>query len=56
LHQALDVKAATTYQLAISDGPQISDVNKAARDYLTQSGARPICIVETERVCEFLLN
>jgi hypothetical protein len=35
----------------------MSDVNKAALNYLTQSGATPISIVETaEGVCEFVLK
>jgi len=38
----VDVGHTTGYQLAISKGPQMSDVNKAARDYLkwSMSGAR----------------
>jgi hypothetical protein len=34
----------------------MSDVNKAARDYLKASGAVPICIVEPEGVCTFQLK
>ena len=34
----------------------MSDVNKAALNYLHASGAVPICIVETEGVCKFALK
>jgi hypothetical protein len=56
LASALDVNGATAYQLAISVGPQMSDVNKAARDYLSASGAVPICIIQTDGVCTFILK
>jgi hypothetical protein len=50
---ALDVNAATAYQLAISEEPQMSDVNKPARDYLKASGATAISVVAIDGVCSF---
>jgi hypothetical protein len=44
---------ATGYQLAISEGPQMSDVNKPARDYLKASGATSISVVAIDGVCTF---
>jgi hypothetical protein len=38
----LDVNAATAYQLAHLEGPQMSDVNKAALSYLAASNATAI--------------
>jgi hypothetical protein len=51
----VDACRATCYQLAISEGPQVTDVNKAdkhALDYLRACGL-PICIIETDGACTF---